>query len=635
MPLEALQHSRYRRLRLLGSGGMGEVYLMEDSLIGRQVAIKVMRTDAGAYPDNEAVHDAARLFQREARAIAVLEHPNILPLYDFGEEEVDGSILTYMVMPFCPESSLDAWLRRRGAGVPFSQDGIALLVQAADALQYAHDHHVIHLDVKPANFLLRGNLKQPGRPTLLLADFGVARLNVAHRSSSQEVRGTPNGMAPEQWAGSPAPASDQYALAVMAFMMLTGHPPFAGSMEQLMYQHFNVQPQPPSLFNPQLPPAFDAIILRALSKRPEERFPSIAAFASALEYVAQNPQPRQRQQPRPPPSSGPVSRPPESASADSPSVADLPTSISNSGLPLPDIVEIPTLQQADSAGNPVTPQPALRLREAPASKYSGGSDSTQPEANGQPIGSSQRRKIALVVLALLLLGSGIGIYSAASMYAPATISRETFHGQSATVAALRDANPDPYPSGDGTLALYDPLRGNASGNQWSDFASNSYGRACQFKGGAYHVSEISPGYFNACTARGNFSNFAFEVHMQIERGNCGGMIFRANTSSSALYYFGVCQNGLYDLYAYVDRSAQHARKLAANSSPAIHAGLKQANVIAVVADGHSLDLYVNHKKIAGVNDGSYNAGTIGLLAYAAGGSAVEVIYSDARLWTLS
>src|SRR6266568_4282983 len=289
MALEELQDGRYRLVRLLGSGGMGEVYLMQDMRVNRQVAIKVIRSESTPYPDSTAAKDAARLFQREARAIAALEHPNILPLYDFGEETRDGKTITYMVMPYCTEGTLASWLQQRGSNLLSPQDIVYLVEQATDALQYAHDHEVIHLDVKPSNFLLRSNRKNPNRPTLLLADFGIARSFTTVASASLTIRGTPTAMAPEQWSSTPVPATDQYALAVMIYELLTGRPPFVGSMEQLMFHHFTTQPPLPSTFNPHLPATLDAVLIRALAKKPEERFPSIAAFASAFEQAAQTP----------------------------------------------------------------------------------------------------------------------------------------------------------------------------------------------------------------------------------------------------------------------------------------------------------------------------------------------------------
>jgi serine/threonine protein kinase len=289
MAIEELQDGRYHFVRSLGSGGMGEVYLMQDVRINRQVAIKVIRAEGASSPDSTAAKEAARLFQREAKAIAALEHPNILPLYDFGEEIRDGMTVTYMVMPFCAEGSLASWLRQRNSATPLSLQDVAYLIEeAADALQYAHDQNVMHLDVKASNFLLRNNKKNPNRPTLLLADFGIARSSVTVASSSRTIRGTPSSMAPEQWGSNPIPATDQYALAIMTYEMMVGHAPFVGSMEQVMYQHFSAQPLPPSTYNPQLPPAVDAVILRALAKQPEERFPSITDFAAAFEQATES-----------------------------------------------------------------------------------------------------------------------------------------------------------------------------------------------------------------------------------------------------------------------------------------------------------------------------------------------------------
>jgi serine/threonine protein kinase len=289
MAIDELQDGRYHFVRSLGSGGMGEVYLMQDQRINRQVAIKVIRSEGASYPDSTAAKEAARLFQREAKAIAALEHPNILPLYDFGEEIRDGMTVTYMVMPYCTEGSLATWLRQRNSVAPLTLQDVAHLVEeAADALQYAHDQNVMHLDVKASNFLLRNNKKNPNRPTLLLADFGIARSSVTVASSSRTIRGTPSSMAPEQWGSNPVPATDQYALAVMTYEMMVGHAPFVGSMEQVMYQHFSAQPLPPSTYNPQLPPAVDAVIMRALAKQPEDRFPSIADFAAAFDQAIQS-----------------------------------------------------------------------------------------------------------------------------------------------------------------------------------------------------------------------------------------------------------------------------------------------------------------------------------------------------------
>ena len=287
MPLESLQNGRYRIVQPLGSGSMGEVYLVEDTRINRQVAIKVIRVDASSYINQGATQDAMRLFEREAKSIAQLNHPNILPLFDYGEEVINGVTMTYMVMPYCSDGSLATWLQQHGqheqSDMLSPQDTIHFTRQAADALQHAHDHDIIHQDVKPSNFLIRS--RKTGLPDILLADFGIAKLAASSSGASHVVRGTPIYMAPEQWEGHPVPASDQYSLAVMTYQLLTGRTPFQGGPSQMMYQHITVSPMPPSTINTALSPAVDTVLLRALAKRSRERFPTVAAFADALQQT--------------------------------------------------------------------------------------------------------------------------------------------------------------------------------------------------------------------------------------------------------------------------------------------------------------------------------------------------------------
>jgi eukaryotic-like serine/threonine-protein kinase len=298
MSLEGQQLGRYQLLHLIGSGGMGEVYLAQDPGINRQVAIKVVRTEVAAYSGTGTgtmpgmgtlsgsgtlgSKDAARLFQREAKAIAMLDHPGILPLYDYGEQHINGAMLTYLVMPYREEGSLANWLQKGGFTLLSVQNVEQMLQQSGAALQYAHDHQVVHQDVKPSNFLIRTSRENPKRPDLLLTDFGIAKLSMLTTRASQSIRGTPTYMAPEQWEGHPVPATDQYALAVMMYELLAGRPPFRGTPMQMMYAHVNTQPQAPSLLNPRLSSTIDTVVLRGLAKRPEERFPSIIAFAFAF-----------------------------------------------------------------------------------------------------------------------------------------------------------------------------------------------------------------------------------------------------------------------------------------------------------------------------------------------------------------
>ena len=285
MTLAGQQLGHYCLIRLIKQGGMGEVYLAEDTRISRQVAIKVVHNEHQSYLDSKEAQQAQRLFQREMKAISQLDHPHILSLYDFGEEPATNGSIIYMVMPYRPEGSLLNWLLQRKSRLLPALDVGQMVMQAASALQHAHDHNIVHQDVKPSNFLVRANIDHPTCPDLFLVDFGIARVMSATSTTSNSIRGTTSYMAPEQWSGNAVPASDQYALAIMTYLLLTGQHPFQGRPEQMMFRHLTEPPKPPSRLNPSLSPSVDAVILRALAKEKDERFPTIKAFATALQHA--------------------------------------------------------------------------------------------------------------------------------------------------------------------------------------------------------------------------------------------------------------------------------------------------------------------------------------------------------------
>src|ERR1700686_5024732 len=170
------QIGRYYLQSLIEQGGMGDIYLAMDIHLHRRVAFKVLNTAINAGMETVAINEAVRLFKREADAVTQLDHPHILPLYDYGEETIEGVLLTYIVMPYRPEGSLANWVgKRKKSGNLTLFESAHFLGQAASALQFAHDHGIIHRDVKPSNFLIVSNKQHPERPDVQLADFGVAK----------------------------------------------------------------------------------------------------------------------------------------------------------------------------------------------------------------------------------------------------------------------------------------------------------------------------------------------------------------------------------------------------------------------------------------------------------------------------
>jgi serine/threonine protein kinase len=262
---------------LLGRGGMGAVYRALDLTLNRAVAIKVLSPSGGFVGGNAS--ELRMRFFREARLAAQLDHPNIVPVLHFDS---DGP-LAYLVMPLLTGGTLSQRMRRHE---PLDPTLVShWLRQIAAALDFAHQRPqpIIHRDVKPGNFLFH----EDGR--LCLADFGVARILAGETSETAQltragvVLGSLSYMAPEQVNGQAVPASDQYSTGVMLYELLTGVLPFESSDNySLIVQHASVTPEPPSSHAPGLPSGLDAVVLRTLAKRPEERFPTMSMLAVAF-----------------------------------------------------------------------------------------------------------------------------------------------------------------------------------------------------------------------------------------------------------------------------------------------------------------------------------------------------------------
>ncbi len=263
----------YRLRSLLGVGGMAEVYLAEDPSLRRDIAVKVLPRTLASDPNY------VDRFRNEAQRVASLSHPNITPVYTFGEERG----LLYLVMPRLKESLRE---RMEQVGRIPLQEAARLTNQIAAALYIAHQHGIVHRDVKPENILLDESGKA------MLTDFGIAREMSALREAGMARTlaatglpvGTPEYMAPEQLRGAPATEQvDLYALGVVLYEMLTGHVPHdASTPYEVATAVLRDQPQPPSFYNAEITPELEGVILMAMAKDPERRYGDMKTFALAL-----------------------------------------------------------------------------------------------------------------------------------------------------------------------------------------------------------------------------------------------------------------------------------------------------------------------------------------------------------------
>ena len=270
--------NRYELSSIVGTGGMSVVYAATDNLLGREIAIKMLREDLA--------QDAnfRQRFRKEAQNAGRLNHQVIVSVYDTGETLIDGVSTPYIVMELVKGRNLREIVRDGG---PLSPDEAATtLIPVCEALQVSHDAGIIHRDIKPANIMITNT------GVVKIMDFGIARaLDDATSAMTQTsaVIGTAQYLSPEQARGKPVDGrSDIYSLGCVIYEMLTGRPPFEGDTPfSVAYQHVQEDPKPPSEFIPDLSPTaavnVDAVVLTAMAKHPGDRYQSAVEMASDLQ----------------------------------------------------------------------------------------------------------------------------------------------------------------------------------------------------------------------------------------------------------------------------------------------------------------------------------------------------------------
>jgi eukaryotic-like serine/threonine-protein kinase len=262
---------RYRVLRRIGSGGMADVWLAEDAHLQRQVALKVLHS---RYLQDQ---DFIARFQREAEAAAGLQHPNIVAVFDRGQD--DG--VNYIAMRYVEGPTLKELIER---GLTPEQ-AVALVRQVLEGARFAHRNGIVHRDLKPQNVIV----DEEGKA--VVTDFGIARAGVSEITQTGSVMGTPQYLSPEQAQGFEVTGvSDLYSIGVILYEALCGRVPFEGeSAVAVAMKQVSETPQRPSSINPQVSPALDAVVMRALEKEPGNRFQSADAFIAALDQAMKEP----------------------------------------------------------------------------------------------------------------------------------------------------------------------------------------------------------------------------------------------------------------------------------------------------------------------------------------------------------
>jgi serine/threonine-protein kinase len=274
--LPAELNAKYELRGTLGAGAMGRVYEATDRIMERRVAIKVV--DRPKDDDEAAVEGHAR-FRREAQAAGRLAHPNIVGVYDYGENADQA----WIVMELVDGGSLKGLLDKQERFLV--SEIVRLMCEMLDALAFSHEKGVVHRDIKPANIMLSRDSDKVAH--VKLADFGIARLENSSMTQVGTVMGTPSYMAPEQLRGEVVDLrADIWAAGVVLYQLLTGEKPFEGGFSAVMHKALNTMPTPPSVLSVTAPVAFDAVIAKALAKRPEDRFQSAKAFAEAIRAAA-------------------------------------------------------------------------------------------------------------------------------------------------------------------------------------------------------------------------------------------------------------------------------------------------------------------------------------------------------------
>jgi serine/threonine protein kinase len=600
--LEGTKFGRYELWGRIAQGGMSEVFLGYDRRVRRQVAIKVL------YGSDESF---VRRIEREALAVGALSHDHILPLYDFGEQRP----WYYLVMPFVEGGTLRDYLYTRER-LTLDEAG-SLLEQIASALQYAHNHGVIHCDVKPSNILLRLD------GHAYLVDFGLAKAKAdadAHPHSGIGI-GTPEYMAPEQLDGINDSRSDIYSLGIILYQMLTGRVPFtADSPMAVILKHLQLPPSRPSQINEDITQDIEDIILKSLAKKPEERYQEISDFSSAYKQALLA----------------------EHISTQTlPAFASMIIKHSHQEEPENQKVLSPHI------GNALSRYPFDISSAKPPVGLSHRLSPMEYKAFSQEKSRKQRAYLFALTLCLLIIIIILPLMlnflwttaPISSKKKPADISSTQIAQQQATATAIaqlqiqatlaaqarvqatEDITP---PLHAGRILYYNEM--TSPGEGWIND-----GRQCAFSPRGYYISTYTPRTIAWCYSnQQRFSDAIITAQASLIRGDFYGIVFRLNPNSQAFYVLELNNASQYRFQRAQGRDPNRWLTLIDwTSSSAIYAGYGHRNSVLVIANRTHFRFYINKQLIISTfADKAYATGFIGLLVGGDSKKGTEALFNN-------
>jgi serine/threonine protein kinase len=586
--LEGSKLGRYELRFRVAQGGMSEVYLGYDRRVKRYVAVKVL------YGSDEPF---VRRFEREARAVGTLAHDHILPLFDFGEQRP----WYYLVMPFVEGGTLRDYLHKRER-LTLEEAG-SFLEQIASALQHAHDHGVVHRDVKPSNILLRLD------GHAYLVDFGLAKakLEAEFQTHSGAMVGTPEYMAPEQSDGRNDSRSDIYSLGIILYQMLTGKVPFmADSPVGVTLKHIQTPPIPPSQLNSEIPSTLEEVMLKALAKAPEDRFQEAQAFAHAYKMALIQKLTRDLEE-------------------------EMLSNTSTENFAVQHVLQtrqqtnstIAAIEQITTKLNIPTTKPQLFPLER---------DKTSFISYTAEMFKKKKRRFRPIHIALLMLMIILSItlsftqiwqvqpvhkhvrqpnlIQTAQVQATKT-GMALIHAQAALAAQARIQAVTAIASsiGAGKILYYNDMDKKSAG--WIND-----GNQCYFTPQGYHVhTGLAHAVAWCYSNQQSFTNAVMSVQVQMHYGDFCGLVFRLNPYYKTFYVLELNSYGAYRLQrALGNDPALWLTLIDWTSSAAIHQGYEQPNTMLVVATKARFRIYINQQLVISTfTDDTYTTGLIGLL----------------------